>query len=156
MHLQNQYIESFTNILNESWKFHNETLGSNLSISKNDRKSICLTFKIYSLYFSRKFCDHWSSFKNKLQTFINWSHIPPIGVKNGEDGTNFTGIIVLLLMLILYDEIILTTHNFDCIKPNLSPTHPLGPSPNGMNANGCLDLTFSSENLSGSNFSGSG
>lgn len=36
------------------------------------------------------------------------------------------------------------------------PRHILGPSPNGMNASGCLLALFSGRNLSGSYLSGSG
>lgn len=94
--------------------------------------SIARVLKYLNLL-SNKIIIHKDTFFNCLLfyfNFFNLSHKPPIGAKNGEDGTNFIGIGLLSQVKSSKFKSSFTMASFDCIKPNRNPMQFLDPIDN--------------------------
>eukprot|EP00920_Eleutheroschizon_duboscqi_P001631 GHVT01004084.1.p2 GENE.GHVT01004084.1~~GHVT01004084.1.p2 ORF type:complete len:112 (+),score=4.72 GHVT01004084.1:218-553(+) len=70
--------------------------------------------------------------------------------------SNFSGTCVFAVLTNLNFLSVFTRTIFNSISASLMPIQCLGPKPNGMYAKGWRSSLASGENLSGSNFSGSG
>ena len=91
-----------------------------------------------------------------VQMHSTFNHISPSGVNKVDLAFNFIGIGVREVVENLKFIKSLINDSFVCMRPNLKAMQVLGPSPNGMKAIEWRFFLFSSENLSGSNLSGSG